>query len=161
MPDPLFEVFDNVMREEANHIVFFINWYAHHQAKLGTSGRLLRIPLSLWHYAKALGAIADLVRGDDGDDGADFIVTGAKAFVDELTPSLVIEACLAENERRLAHFDRRLLVPRLIPSLARAALAGLKLIPSRGSGPELPTGTSEDDSASSKSQHDDQTSHAA
>ena len=40
--DPLFEVFDNVMREESHHIVFFINWYAHREASSGLAGRWLR-----------------------------------------------------------------------------------------------------------------------
>jgi hypothetical protein len=129
--DPLFEVFDNVMREEAHHIVFFINWYAHREAASGLAGRLLRPPRSLWHYGKALRKIGDLVRGDDTEEGADFIVKGAEAFVDDLTPQLVIRTCLAENERRLAGFDRRLLVPQLIPRLARLAGALLGLWPER------------------------------
>jgi hypothetical protein len=134
LPEPIFEIFENVMREEAQHIVFFINWFAHHQAERGVVGRALRVPKSLWHYAQALWAVADLVR-DDGDEGADFIVTGAQAFVDELTPRLVLESCLSENERRMAGFDRRLVVPSLVPRLARTALAALKLVPSRsGSG---------------------------
>jgi hypothetical protein len=129
--DPLFEVFDNVMREESHHIVFFINWYAHREAASGLPGRLLRPPRSLWHYGKALRKIGDLVRGDDTEEGADFIVKGAEAFVDDLTPHLVIRTCLAENERRLAGFDRRLLVPQLIPRLAKVAGALLGLVPER------------------------------
>ena len=129
LPDPIFEIFDNVMREESQHIVFFINWYAHYQANQGSVQRWLRLPKSLWHYGRAVLQIADLVRDDDADEGADFIVTGAQAFVDDLTPRLVIETCLAENERRLAGFDRRLLVPRFIPALARTGGSVLKLVP--------------------------------
>lgn len=139
MPDPLFDVFDNVMREEATHIVFFINWYAHRQANLGPVEKLLRGPRSLWHYAKALVKIGDLVRDDDAEEGADFILTGAQAFVDDLTPKLVLKTCLEENERRLANFDRRLIVPRLIPGLAGLANAALRLVPSRGPTPPAPT----------------------
>ena len=131
--DPLFEVFDNVMREESHHIVFFINWYAHREASSGLAGRWLRPPRSLWHYGKALRKIGDLVRGDDTDEGADFIVKGAEAFVDDLTPQLVIRTCLAENERRLAGFDRRLLVPQLIPRLAKLAGGLLAVWPERRS----------------------------
>ena len=67
-PDPLFDVFDNVMREEAQHIVFFINWYAHREASRGATAGWLRGPRALWHYAKALRNIADLVRNDDADE---------------------------------------------------------------------------------------------
>jgi hypothetical protein len=132
LPDALFEIFDNVMREESHHIVFFINWFAHREARRGRVARALRGPRSLWHYAKALRKIAELVRDDGSGEGADFIVTGAQAFLDDLTPRLVLRTCLAENARRMADFDRRLIMPALIPRLARLAAAGLRLIPSRG-----------------------------
>lgn len=139
VPDPLFEVFDNVMREESHHIVFFINWYAHRQASRGLPSRLLRGPRSLWHYGRALLKIGDLVRGGGAEDGADFIVTGAQSFVDGLTPQLVIRTCIAENERRMASFDRRLIVPSLIPRLARVAHAALRLLPDKQPGPTSPS----------------------
>lgn len=129
LPDPVFEIFDNVMREEANHIVFFINWFAHHQAQQGAGLGWLRHPRGLWHYGYAVTQLAGLVSGDDSEEGADFIATGAQAFVDDLNPRMVVEACLRENERRLAHFDRRLLVPRFVPALAGAVLVGLRLWP--------------------------------
>ncbi len=147
MPEPLFDVFDNVMREEATHIVFFINWYAHRQANLGPAERLLRGPRALWHYGKALTKIGELVRGDDTEEGADFIVKGAQAFVEDLTPKLVVDACVEENERRLAHFDRRLIVPKLVPGLARIARAALGLLPERRPEPPTPSHASGDDAA--------------
>lgn len=134
VPEPLFSIFDRVMQEEAHHITFFINWFAHRQVNLGGAPRLLRLPKSGWHYAKAIRKIVDLVRSDDTPEGKDFVVTGAAAFVDNLTPYLVVEACLGENERRLAHVDRRLLVPRLIPDLARFARMVLALLPARPAG---------------------------
>lgn len=134
VPDGLFEIFGRVMQEEAQHIVFFINWFSYRQAQLGFPARALRYPRSLWHYGKALYKLADLVRDDDAEEGADFIATGAGAFVDDLTPRLVLESCLKENERRLAGFDRRLQVPTLVPRLARLALAGIRLVPQRSGG---------------------------
>jgi hypothetical protein len=131
VPDALFDIFDHVMEEEARHIVFFINWFAHRQANRGPVARALRHPKALWHYAKALRKLVDLVRDDDTPEGEDFLITGASAFVEELTPTLVLSRCLAENERRLAGFDRRLIVPRLGPALARAALSVLEWMPAR------------------------------
>lgn len=131
VPDPIFDVFENVMREESHHIVFFINWFAHRQANRSLGERLLRVPKSLVHYGKALGKIGELLGDDDAEEGADFIVKGAEAFVDDLTPHLVIEACVSENERRLASFDRRLLVPKLVPRLAAFGGVVLKLVPER------------------------------
>jgi len=131
VPDPLFDIFDQVMQEEACHIVFFINWFAHRQANLGPVARLARPGKALWHYARAVRKLVGLVRDDDAPEGKDFVVTGAGAFVDNLTPRLVMTASLVENERRLAHFDRRLIVPTLLPRLAALALGVLKLIPER------------------------------
>ncbi len=131
VPEPVFAIFDRVMQEEAHHITFFINWFAHRQANRGLVPRLLRPPKSGWHYAKAIRKIVNLVRSDDTPDGKDFVVTGAAAFVENLTPRLVVDACLSENERRLADVDRRLLVPRLIPDLARIARMVLGLVPAR------------------------------
>jgi hypothetical protein len=134
VPDPLFEIFDQVMQEEANHIVFFINWFNHRQARRRGAARWLRRPRAGWHYWKALRKLYGLVRDEDAPEGKDFVVTGAGAFVDNLTPRLVVEACVSENERRLARFDRRLLVPGLVPGLARIALGALRLVPARSPG---------------------------
>jgi hypothetical protein len=135
VPDPIFAIFDQVMQEEACHIVFFINWFAHRQANLDPVARALRTPKALWHYAKAVRKLARLVRDDEAPEGKDFVVTGASAFVDNLTPRLVITASLAENERRLAHFDRRLIVPTLLPRLATLALGVLNLVPASATAP--------------------------
>lgn len=131
VPEPLFDIFDQVMQEEAHHIVFFTNWFAHRQVRLGGAQRALHKPKALWHYGKALRKLYGLVRDDDTPEGKDFVVTGATAFVENLTPKIVIAACVSENERRLAGFNRRLLMPRLVPSLARLALAALNLVPER------------------------------
>ena len=56
-------------------------------------------------------------------------LTGASAFVDRLTPRLVLATSLEQNRRRMAPFDDRLLQPRLLPGLARAGLAALRLLP--------------------------------
>lgn len=128
-PDDLFNVFDNVMREESHHIVFFVNWYAHREVNRGIAPRMLRYPRAIWWYTSALFKLAGLVNDDDGDEGQDFIVTGAQAFVDDLSPRLVLSTCLQENARRMAEFDPRLLQPRLLPRLARVALGAISLVP--------------------------------
>src|SRR5262245_28425725 len=147
MPEPLFDIFDHVMEEEARHIVFFINWFAYRQANRGMAARVLRHPKALWHYGKALRKLVDLVRDDETPEGKGFIVSGASAFVDDLTPTLVLSRCLAENERRLAGFDRRLIVPRLGPTLARVALAVLERIPERHAGAQPANGARKPDHA--------------
>ena len=132
MPAALFDIFDRVMQEEANHIVFFLNWFAYRQANAGVIPWACRHPKALTHYVRALRKLAGLAFSDDTAEGKDFIISGAEAFVDNLTPAAVLAACLDENTRRLAGFDRRLLVPRLAPRLARLALAVLSRLPRRG-----------------------------
>jgi hypothetical protein len=45
-----------------------------------------------------------------------------------------LELCLAENDRRLARYDERLLRPRLVPGAVRMAL---KLMPRRRTGESM------------------------
>jgi hypothetical protein len=132
IPAALFDIFDQVMQEEATHIVFFLNWFAYHQATRGLVPRAFRHPKALRHYLRALRKLAGLALSGDTPDGKDFIISGADAFVDHLVPGVVLAACLEENTRRLAEFDRRLLVPQLAPRLARLALGVLSLRPRRG-----------------------------
>ncbi|MBW2273638.1 MAG: ferritin-like domain-containing protein [Deltaproteobacteria bacterium] len=129
VPRELFEIFDQVMQEEAHHIVFFINWFAHRQINRGLVAGATVGPKAAWHYAKALSKLGGIFFGGDSDEGEDFVVTGAAAFVDNLTPSLVLETSLTENERRLAGFDRDLLRPNFVPRVARTMLPVLKLLP--------------------------------
>lgn len=132
VPPALFDIFDRVMQEEASHIVFFLNWFAYHQANRGLLPRAFRHLEAFRRYVRAIRKLAGLAMSNDTDEGKDFIVSGADAFVENLTPSVVLAACLEENSRRLAGFDRRLLVPRLAPRLARAALGVLRLRHWRG-----------------------------
>ncbi len=131
VPEALFQIFDRVMQEEASHIVFFLNWFAYHQATRGVLSRAFRHPKALRHYLRAVRKLAGLAFSKDTDEGKDFIVTGADAFVDNLTPGLVLTACLEENTRRLAGFDGRLLAPRFAPRMARVALGIITRLPRR------------------------------
>jgi len=140
MPPPLFDIFDRVMQEEAAHIVFFLNWFAHREANRGFVPGAVRHLRALRHYSRALRKLAALALSGGASEGKDFIVSGADAFVDNLTPAVVLAACLEENARRLAGFDRRLLVPQLAPRLARFALAVLTLRPHRGAHGQRPEG---------------------
>jgi hypothetical protein len=128
LPEPLFEIFDMLMREETRHIVFFINWMAWHQAARGRIAGWLRGANAARYYARAIARLlATVRRGRRANDGKDFSATQASVFLEGFTLRGLIEECCAEHERRMRDFDPSLLRPRLLPKLAGMALAGSRL----------------------------------
>ena len=55
-----------------------------------------------------------------GADTGDFTLNGHEAINADISLREFLQLCLRENERRLGLYDRRLLRPRLMPTLARA-----------------------------------------
>jgi hypothetical protein len=128
-PPELVETFEPVIQEEARHILFFVNWAA-------WARRNLPIHKRLWFYCRVAAVFAFLIRerigiARDMDDSgemndANFTLSGSSAIGADLKPRDMIELCLAENDRRMAGYDQRLLRPTLVPKLARFALFFLK-----------------------------------
>jgi hypothetical protein len=129
-PPELVETFEPVMQEECRHILLFANWLAWQRRTM----KLWRRP---WFELRVLAVWAFLgwermgiARGmDDGKDGGkkaqdnNFTVTGSKAVSDvEVSVPELMRLCLAENDRRFAGYDRRLLRPNTMPALTRLAL---------------------------------------
>ena len=56
-------------------------------------------------------------------------------FLEGFTFRRFVAECYAENARRMADFETDLLRPRFLPSLAGAALSGLRLLPARTANP--------------------------
>ena len=134
LPEPLFRIFDTLMLEETRHIVFFMNWMAWQAALRGNGGRARLAAISTRYYARALGRLIGTIRrGRKENDGKDFSATQAGIFLDGFTLGRFVEACYAENARRMAAFEPGLLRPRLLPALAGAALSGRRLFPGRSS----------------------------
>jgi hypothetical protein len=124
-PPELVETFEPVMQEEARHILFFVNWVAWHRRNLPWWRRP-------WFWAKIAAVWAFLIyerigfaRGigaseDDAPQDNNFTLTGSRAVADiDLSPAALIDICLAENERRVAGYDPRLLRPMVMPILVR------------------------------------------
>jgi hypothetical protein len=128
LPEPLFEIFEMLMREETRHIVFFINWMAWQQANRGRVAGWLRGANAARYYGRAIGRLlATVRRGRRENDGEDFSATQAGVFLEGFTLRGFVEECCAEHRRRMREFDADLLRPRLLPILAEIALAGLRL----------------------------------
>ena len=93
---------------------------------------VLRCANSLRYYARAMGRLLGVVRrGAEVNDGKDFSATQASVFLDGFTFRRFVEECYTENARRMADFENDLLRPKFLPSLASAALSGLRLLPTR------------------------------
>ena len=83
----------------------------------------------------ARGASAS--KGETPQDN-NFTLHGSKAVADiDLSAASLFDLCLAENERRMAGYDARLLRPLVVPSIVRLLR---RLIPSRRSGAATPAG---------------------
>jgi hypothetical protein len=123
-PPELVETFEPVIQEEARHILFFANWVAWHRRRLGWWRRLrfeARVA-AVWVFL--IWERIGIARGIDADgvaQDANFAMTGGGAIGVELQPRELIGLCLAENERRMAGYDRRLLRPTTVPRLAALA----------------------------------------
>jgi len=114
-PPELVETFEPVMQEEGRHILFFVNWAAWYRRNLPWWRRP-------WFFLKVLAVWGFLVWERVGiAKDANFAMTGSSAVGVDLKPRELIDLCLAENERRMAGYDRRLLRPETVPRLARFA----------------------------------------
>jgi hypothetical protein len=132
LPEELFAIFDTLMLEETRHIVFFVNWMAWQEAARGHGAALWRALVSARYYGRAFRRLVGTIRqGQKANDGKDFSATQASVFLDGFTFRRFVEECYTENARRMADFETDLLRPRFLPSLASAALSGLRLLPTR------------------------------
>jgi hypothetical protein len=129
-PPELVEVFEPVVQEEARHILFFVNWVAYTaKSKSFLGGILFRTKCMA---ALAVSACNRLSLADVGSKKPDakasdnFVVAGGETITVGLTPRRLIEVALAEDTRRMAKYDPRLLRPKMMPTLAKLALKFIK-----------------------------------
>jgi len=122
-PPELVDTFEPVMQEEGRHILFFVNWVAWHRRNMPWWRRpwfALKV-LGVWAFLiwERIGIARD-VGGAQQDNN--FTVTGSKQVGVDIEPAELMAVCLAENDKRLRGYDRRLLRPRTVPLLVRFAL---------------------------------------
>ena len=74
--------------------------------------------LAVWLFLiwERIGIARDVGSGVQDNN---FTVTGAKSVGSDINVAGLIDICLAENERRMSPYDRRLRRPSLIPAVAR------------------------------------------
>jgi hypothetical protein len=123
LPEALTSLFSRVLLEEARHIVFFVNWIAWDRTRRAIRGPILQALPVIAGYA---GAIVRRIKGGAAMQNSDSEPAPGDLFGDllkDLTVSKFLRACIDENERYMAAFDARLLRPRVMPALAKIALA--------------------------------------
>jgi hypothetical protein len=122
-PDELVDTFEPVIQEEGRHILFFVNWVAWHRRNMPWWRRPwfeLRV-IGVWLFLiwERIGLARDLDGGPAQDNN--FTVTGAGQLGVDIDVSELMDVCLAENDRRLANYDPRLLRPTFVPRMIRLA----------------------------------------
>jgi hypothetical protein len=123
LPENFLNTFVGFMAEESRHIVFFVNWVAYERVRSGRGNPVLQAIATAYGYARALRLLMGSVKSAKNSEG---FMGGGDAF-GNLSLTNVLEICLRENDAQMAAFDPRLLRPRVIPALARAALGVVKL----------------------------------
>lgn len=119
LPAELIDVFEPVIQEEARHNLFFVNWVAYTRA----SRPLPLRPAFAGRCAAAMAVQAWKRFGTAKDvDGSNFTRAGGASMGIDLKPRDFLALCVAEQGRRMGRYDPRLLRPRLMPALARAAI---------------------------------------
>lgn len=123
-PKQIVDTFEPVIQEECRHILFFANWYAWYWRNLP----LLRRPR---FWLKCLGIFVEIAKerletARDVGGGANFTTTGHKSLGIDVGFGELLALCLAEDDRRFAGYDQRLVRPKLAPFLARLILPFLK-----------------------------------
>jgi hypothetical protein len=134
-PAGLTDVFDRIMREEARHILFLVNWAADLRARRPL---LLRPAFDLRRAWNVAAQAFDRVRGALAMSGAktqDGFTMKTHSELGDFSLRAFFELCLSENARRLAPYDERLLRPALAPGAVRALLA---VLPGKSAASDVP-----------------------
>ena len=130
-PPELVDTFEPVMREEGRHILFFVNWVAWARRTMPWWRRpyfALKVAavwaFLIWERIDMAKGMGDNSRADDSN----FTLNGSKELGVEISFPELAAICLAENDRRLAPYDTRLIRPKFVPAMIRLAL---RLMPRR------------------------------
>jgi len=129
LPESLTSIFTHVLTEEARHIVFFVNWIAWDRCRRGYGSPLVSWLPALLGYASAI--VRRVQAGSDLAPGAPADGSNLNLFsdvMDGLTPAKFLLTCIRENDRYMRDMDPRLLRPRVIPAVARFAVAVIEFI---------------------------------
>jgi len=124
-PAELIDTFEPVMREEGRHILFFVNWAAWWRRNMPWWRRPYFEAKVVLVWLFLIWERIDMAKGMGDNSKAkenNFTLNGSQQLGVEVTLPELAAICLAENERRLAAYDPRLIRPRLVSSAMRLIL---------------------------------------
>ena len=124
-PAELIDTFEPVMREEGRHILFFVNWVAWWRRNMPWWRRPYFEAKVVLVWLFLIFERIDMAKGMGESSKAqenNFTLNGSKELGVEVTFRELAAICLAENDRRLEHYDPRLIRPRFVPSAIRLIL---------------------------------------
>jgi hypothetical protein len=131
-PAALVAVFEPVMEEEVRHILFFVNWVKARRMQLERWKRPAFRARCAWIILKQVASRLKTARNLGGSgtpaSGENFTLTAHQDIGSPVTLHGLLTMCLAENDRRMARYDARLLRPRLVPGIARVLV---RILPKR------------------------------
>ena len=124
-PPALVDTFEPVMREEGRHIMFFVNWVAWRRRTMAWWHRpwfeLKVIAVWIALILERIDMAKDMGNNSKAQEN-NFTLNGSKELGVEVSFAELAGICLAENDRRLAPYDPRLIRPRIVPGAIRLAL---------------------------------------
>jgi hypothetical protein len=121
----LVKIFEPVVQEEARHILFFVNWVKYRRSQLPWWKRPAYRARCAWLILKQVASRVKTAKAmSGGEDDAlppedNFTMRAHQNLGTDLTLHGLLGRCIAENDRRMAPYDARLLRPRLVPTIAR------------------------------------------
>ncbi len=119
-PAELVDTFEPVVHEEGRHILFFVNWVAWWRRNMPWWRRpyFEAKVLAVWAFLiwERIGIAQDVGNGEQDNN---FTLNGADHLGDGISVGKLMETCLAENDRRLSIYDKRLKRPRFVPFMIR------------------------------------------
>jgi len=124
-PVELVDTFEPVIAEEGRHILFFVNWLAWRRRSIPWWRRPW-FELKVWAVwiflaLEKMSLTKDLEGGAIEGQDNDFIATAAEQLGHDIDVGELMDICLAENDRRLAQYDSRLVRPVFVPTVVRLA----------------------------------------
>ncbi|MDO7843059.1 ferritin-like domain-containing protein [Sphingomonas immobilis] len=124
-PPELIDTFEPVMREEGRHILFFVNWVSWWRRNMPWWRRPY-FELKVWAvWCFLFWERIDMAKGMGDSTKAqesNFTLNGSKDLGVEVSFAELATICLAENDRRLAPYDSRLIRPKFVPGAIRLVL---------------------------------------